>query len=57
MLSILNLCFDFLKNTNECSYIFNEEVNTPSNTVDNHDCENILNINIRKQEVLAAAKK
>ena len=49
--------YDFLKNTNECSDSYNEEVNIPINTVDNHDCENILNTNIREEEVLAAVKQ
>ena len=48
--------FDFLKNTNEYSESYNEEINIPSNTVDNHDCENILNTNIC-EEVLAAVKQ
>ena len=49
--------FDFLKNTYEYSESYNEEINIPSNTVDNHDCENILNTNIREEEVLAAVKQ
>ena len=49
--------YDFLKNTYKCSDSYNEEVNIPSNKVDNHDCENILNTNIREEEVLAAVKK
>ena len=49
--------YDFLKNTNECPDSYNEEVNIPSNTVNNHDCENILNTNIREEEVLAAVKQ
>jgi hypothetical protein len=49
--------FEFWGNINECSDIHTEDVNLSSSSVDNHDCDEYLNVKISEQEIIAAAEQ
>jgi hypothetical protein len=53
----INSMFDFLRNINECSDSHTGDVNLLSSSVENHDCNEFLNVKISEEEIIAATKQ